>query len=609
MSDVIGVSDLFGMSDIRVDSFSERDDEIILFGEPRELKCPICGSTNVTKGSSYPRVLKDIPVKGKPTKLLISAYRVNCFNHKIKHSKRNNLAPTFEQIEAYSKMTKRLRLEIANSDFAHLTFKQIADRYYISDHEAAKILMEKAKLLDTQTAYPECTVIGIDEAHLGYIGRSNAPRMCSTIVDMSSEKTYLLDILPSSTMNTVKAALDRFSNPEIIKYVTMDMSNGYKGAVEECLPQATIIVDRFHVESYLNKAVGAAKKLATEAIKAELAQLPDGPYKTAELKRFRNRKENHYWFRRKMSFWNKADIIRAAIENGENVTQKQKNFADSLERQLGQFIALCNDYPLYAEIVSVHEAFAEAFEAPDRQTAEDMFDQAVKMLPPQEDKSNVLAPFWDFVKTVRNWRKYIFNYFDATDVAHRTNGPVEQWNHEIKAAHNAGRGYDFEVLRAKILFGKDKIILNEQNQFATNETTPFMKLTDSMSNVIRKREIDFNTFKVAPYHTKKLFTAAAKKNDTAEQLYKYIKAALMDPSDSFARSNVYEYLSISLPALYEAAEELDSNYRKQHEFIRYGVTIEEVREKASLIHQQIAEGVECDEILVAVEADSIEDDE
>lgn len=51
--------------------------------------------------------------------------------------------------------------------------------------------------------------------------------------------------------------------------------------------------------------------------------------------------------------------------------------------------------------------------------------------------------------TVNNWHSEIFNYFDYP----YTNAITESINNLIKSIEKAGRGYTFDVIRAKILYG------------------------------------------------------------------------------------------------------------------------------------------------------------
>lgn len=57
--------------------------------------------------------------------------------------------------------------------------------------------------------------------------------------------------------------------------------------------------------------------------------------------------------------------------------------------------------------------------------------------------------YQEVAKTVDNWHLEIFNYFGCRI----TNAYTESVNNLIKHIEKAGRGYSFDVLRAKVLFG------------------------------------------------------------------------------------------------------------------------------------------------------------
>jgi len=61
----------------------------------------------------------------------------------------------------------------------------------------------------------------------------------------------------AETLLTMTLSSEQLSN---IKVVTMDMWKAYMGAVNEILPQADIIHDKFHTAKYLNKAVDEVRK-------------------------------------------------------------------------------------------------------------------------------------------------------------------------------------------------------------------------------------------------------------------------------------------------------------------------------------------------------------
>lgn len=60
-----------------------------------------------------------------------------------------------------------------------------------------------------------------------------------------------------------------------------------------------------------------------------------------------------------------------------------------------------------------------------------------------------LTIYNDTAMTVKNWSREIFNYFSYGRL---TNAFVEGINNTIRAIEKQGRGYDFDVLRAKVIF-------------------------------------------------------------------------------------------------------------------------------------------------------------
>jgi transposase len=53
----------------------------------------------------------------------------------------------------------------------------------------------------------------------------------------------------------VQEALERLAHPEQIRVVSMDMAGNFRAAVQEVLPHACIVADKFHVVKRVNKAV------------------------------------------------------------------------------------------------------------------------------------------------------------------------------------------------------------------------------------------------------------------------------------------------------------------------------------------------------------------
>lgn len=65
----------------------------------------------------------------------------------------------------------------------------------------------------------------------------------------------VIDILKNRELGTVIPYLRSLPDKERIKYVTIDMWNPYRTAVNQELPWATIVIDKFHVVKKANEAL------------------------------------------------------------------------------------------------------------------------------------------------------------------------------------------------------------------------------------------------------------------------------------------------------------------------------------------------------------------
>ncbi len=76
------------------------------------------------------------------------------------------------------------------------------------------------------------------------------------------ERSRVLDVVPERKLKAAKKLLETLSPTQrsTVEAVAMDMWPAFMSATRECLPQADIVHDRFHVAKYLGKAVDTVRK-------------------------------------------------------------------------------------------------------------------------------------------------------------------------------------------------------------------------------------------------------------------------------------------------------------------------------------------------------------
>src|SRR5258705_11153747 len=77
---------------------------------------------------------------------------------------------------------------------------------------------------------------------------------CNDTILCDLDVRRVLEVSAGRKQEEVVALLERLSDPDAVKAVSMDMSASFRPAVQLCLPKAHIVVDHFHVIQHLMKA-------------------------------------------------------------------------------------------------------------------------------------------------------------------------------------------------------------------------------------------------------------------------------------------------------------------------------------------------------------------
>lgn len=601
------IEKLYSFGNVKVVGFDlegeGKNQKVVLYGELTDLRCSRCKSDLVSKRSKYVKDFADCRALERPAILRIVGSRVDCHNRKVPHDKgQNNVNPYIEDLPPGSQMTPRLKVAIANEDFFHQTFKAIGEKYGVTANKVKGIFLEKAQAFDADLKkYPECTMIGIDEIHIGDINSGSRNRMCATIVDLSNEKSKLLDVLPKNTKNTVIEALNLFPSPEKIKWVTMDMNSGYRAAVEECLPNAKIIIDRFHVEKYLYDAVNEALKRTTAFYSDNIEELSDKADRIEQRERFSNRPYSVFWFRKKKSTYDNAIQLLKDVANGtKEATPQQIDDATKARWQFQKLMTLLKAYPKYRKTYSVCNAFSAMFDANTREEAFQAFNDAKALLPEKKLKDDILAPFWKFVATVESKMDMILNYFDAAYEPHRSNGPVEEWNGQIKRAFNQGWGYSFPILRWKVLIGSSQVEMSKD----------FKLLPESSEHTLAAAAMYSGADEHCSERTMNYFRSIVRGIAKTPEMEGNTFVAEVAKNIDTVGFDMLREVFVTYPSLsFRVAEELDNHLSANGSCVLYGATLEDFIAAYNFVGAQVSAHLEDETILDGQVYDIQEEDD
>ena len=141
------------------------------------------------------------------------------------------------RVDVRSQMTRRLARYIEQQS-VHRTFTSVAGDVGVDEKTVRNLFRAYVERLDAETVFETPERMGIDEVHL-----LKKPRCVLTNL---TERT-IFGVLEKRDKKTVTAHLKSLPERETVKVVTMDMWRPYLDAVGETMPQAAVVVDKFHV--------------------------------------------------------------------------------------------------------------------------------------------------------------------------------------------------------------------------------------------------------------------------------------------------------------------------------------------------------------------------
>lgn len=395
-------------------------------------EAPIMGDTKrFTKHSSKEREIMDIPIHGKPVKLILkhNRYKCPCCN--------KTFYQPFHSIERNDKVTFRLK-EYIQQQSLRKPFLEVGYDCGLSHTSVRKYFKEQVAELDAKRNIVAPRVLGIDEAHLN-------KKMRGVFTDTENNK--LLEITEDNLKRTVKQTIQSMEGYENIEVVTIDMWSGYKHACRELIPNATIVIDKFHVIQYAQRALDTIRK----QVKADLPN---------DRKRILT---NDRW---------------VLLKNKEDLTEKDISLRDTW----------FEEFPELGVAYWLKETLRDIYTSKDRYEAYQRYYQWECRIP-----DNFKA-FKDLQRTYNNNKKEIFNYF----LQPYTNAYTESINNIIKTVEKAGKGYSYEVLRAKVLYGTSA---TKRPKFTKDiKMKTFKYISDFNKNdcniELNGFEVDLNEFKL-----------------------------------------------------------------------------------------------------------------
>ncbi len=408
------VPNLLNLPDYRIITVDETDDAYHIAAEtlvaPR--MCSHCDGTAIVGYGRREQWIRDLPMHGKRVGLYFQTRRFRC----------KACGKTFYEdlpsVDTQRFMTERLVAWIGPAAIRQ-PFAHVAQEVGVSERTVRDIFHDHVTALEAHRQVETPQWLGLDEIHL------IRPRGVVTNV----QECTLVDLLVNRNKETVTAYLMRLPHRQRVQLVTMDMWRPYQEAVQAALPQATVVIDKFHVLKMANAAVDRVRKQLREAL---------------------------------------TPAQRRGLMHDRFVLLKRE--ADLTDREALLLSTWVKNYPVLGEIHRLKESFFGLYDCASAAEARSYYQTWEQSLTPDQR-----AAFAEVLTAWRHWETHIVAYFDHPV----TNAYTESLNNLIRATDRLGRGYSFAALRAKMLWAEG---VNKTRQRPLARQSPFREQLPPIGN-------------------------------------------------------------------------------------------------------------------------------
>jgi transposase len=380
------LADLLDIPPLRVAGYEKGQEELYVSVDLAKdsAVCPGCGVRSTRKHQEKVIAVRDLPCFGRRVFLMLPRRRFKCRTCGrpfTEHLPFANFGTSF---------TGRYEDYIYDQCYER-SLAGVAKQEGISDTVVRKIYDAHAcKSLEPRGRPRAIRVLGIDEIS---VRKGHRDFVC-VITDI--DRKCVIEVLANRLKETVVAYLLALPDSvrRSIRYVSIDMWEGYYQAVVEALPKRVkVVIDRFHV---MKNMTGALTKCRREIQRGMSKAERD------ELKGLR-------WI---------------LVKNEDNLDNEEKAKLRAMYRKCPE-LKTCH---------RLKEDFRKIFEEESSRTSAKARLHAWK----RRTKKTGLKSLENFLTTLDNWEEWILNYFSSGKV---TNGVVEGLNNKIKLIKRRGYGY------------------------------------------------------------------------------------------------------------------------------------------------------------------------
>lgn len=251
------ISNLLGIKGVRVKNISHSDTTLTIFitTASKAVTCPKCGQVTATVHDYRNQKIKDLPMMGKHTLLVLKKRSYACSCGK-------RIMEQYDFLPKYSRMTNRLCAYICKELRRSTSLTDIANILNLSVTTIARVFDH----IQYPRLYRLPKVLAIDE----FKGNADTGKYQCILVD--PHKKRVLDILPDRRQQHLITYFKQIpkSERQKVKFFVCDMWRPYMDIARLFFPSAKIIVDKYHFVRQVIWAMERVRKRVQKALSDKL---------------------------------------------------------------------------------------------------------------------------------------------------------------------------------------------------------------------------------------------------------------------------------------------------------------------------------------------------
>jgi transposase len=300
-------------------------------------------------------------------------------------------------------MTQRL-VEFVKTHCLRRTFATLARDVGVDNKTVRLIFDDYAAHLKATVHYDTPRILGIDEIKI--IGDYRC-----VLTDI--ERLSMFDMLPTRKKVDLLTYFRGMPDKPKVEVITMDLWSVYRQVVRDQFPGRLVVADRFHAVRMASDAMERVRK----AIRKSL-----------------------------------PEKARLKLKDDRKLLLMRRHRLD--DKGLAVVEQWSTMYPALGAAYTLKELFHSLYEQDDKPTAQRVAEAWLNSIPDE-----LARYFRETAVALQSWWDEIFAYYDVRI----TNAYTESVNNIAKEMHRMGRGYSFDVIRARLLY-------NDEARADTRET-------------------------------------------------------------------------------------------------------------------------------------------